>query len=122
MKRCSARKSPVPRPTGRSLLADEGHLAPGNVVITPAVERLSRDTIDLLVIARDRQGARAGTHSLAEPFLYITSRHTDRRCRVCGEAVVRSRSSTRTTAIRARFRELCALWRPRLSNGRFVTR
>src|SRR5262249_24123045 len=30
----------------------------------------------------------------------------------------RSRSPPRTTAIRARFRELCALWRPRLSTGR----
>jgi|SRR5690242_19082883 resolvase-like protein len=28
-------------------------LAPGDVVITPAVDRLSRDTTDLLVIARD---------------------------------------------------------------------
>ena len=30
-------------------------LAPGDVVITPAVDRLSRDTTDLLVIARDMQ-------------------------------------------------------------------
>ena len=32
-------------------------LAPGDVVITPAVDRLSRDTTDLLVITRDMQRA-----------------------------------------------------------------
>jgi DNA invertase Pin-like site-specific DNA recombinase len=32
-------------------------LAPGDVVITPAVDRLSRDTTDLLIIARDMQRA-----------------------------------------------------------------
>ena len=42
-------------------------LAPGDVVITPAVDRLSRDTTDLLVIARDMQQAGAGIRSLAEP-------------------------------------------------------
>jgi hypothetical protein len=35
-------------------------LAPGDVVITPAVDRLSGDTTDLLVIARDIQRAGAG--------------------------------------------------------------
>jgi hypothetical protein len=35
-------------------------LAPGDVVITPAVDRPSRDTTDLLVIARDMQRAGAG--------------------------------------------------------------
>src|SRR5258708_3681160 len=34
-------------------------LAPGDVVITPAVDRLSRDTTDLLVIAREMQRAGA---------------------------------------------------------------
>jgi DNA invertase Pin-like site-specific DNA recombinase len=48
-------------------------LAPGDVVITPAVDRLSRDTTDLLVIARDMQNAGAGIRSLAEPFLDTTS-------------------------------------------------
>jgi hypothetical protein len=41
-------------------------LAPGDVVITPAVDRLSRDTTDLLVIARDMQRAGAGIRSRAE--------------------------------------------------------
>jgi DNA invertase Pin-like site-specific DNA recombinase len=48
-------------------------LAPGDVVITPAVDRLSRDTTDLLVIARDMQRAGAGIRSLVEPFLDTTS-------------------------------------------------
>ena len=39
------------------------------MVITPAVDRLSRDTTDLLIIARDMQRAGAGIRSLAEPFL-----------------------------------------------------
>jgi DNA invertase Pin-like site-specific DNA recombinase len=48
-------------------------LAHGDVVITPAVDRLSRDTTDLLVIARDMQRAGAGIRSLAEPYLDTTS-------------------------------------------------
>jgi DNA invertase Pin-like site-specific DNA recombinase len=38
----------------------------------PAVDRLSRDTTDLLVIARDMQRAGAGLRSLAEPVLDTT--------------------------------------------------
>jgi DNA invertase Pin-like site-specific DNA recombinase len=48
-------------------------LAPGDVVITPAVDRLSRDPTDLLLIAREMQRAGAGIRSLAEPFLDTTS-------------------------------------------------
>jgi DNA invertase Pin-like site-specific DNA recombinase len=48
-------------------------LQPGDVVITPAVDRLSRDTTDLLVIAREMRRAGAGIRSLAEPFLDTTS-------------------------------------------------
>ncbi len=44
-------------------------LVPGDVVITPAVDRLSRDTTDLLVIAREMQRAGTGIRSLAEPYL-----------------------------------------------------
>lgn len=47
-------------------------LAPGDVVVIPAVDRLSRDTTDLLVIARDIQRAGAGLRSLAEPVLDTT--------------------------------------------------
>src|SRR5947209_4803785 len=45
----------------------------GDVVIIPAVDRLSRDTTDLLIIAREMQRAGAGIRSLAEPFLGTTS-------------------------------------------------
>jgi DNA invertase Pin-like site-specific DNA recombinase len=48
-------------------------LAPGEVVITPAVDRLSRDTTDLLVIAREMHRAGAGIRSLAEPVVDTTS-------------------------------------------------
>src|SRR6478672_3189247 len=58
------------RPQLRALMKK---LAPADVVITPAVDRLSRDTTDLLVIARDMQRAGAGIRSLAEPFLDTTS-------------------------------------------------
>jgi DNA invertase Pin-like site-specific DNA recombinase len=61
------------RPDRRELLRMLNGLAPGDVVITPAVDRLSRDTSDLLVIARDIQRAGAGIRSLAEPFLDTTS-------------------------------------------------
>jgi DNA invertase Pin-like site-specific DNA recombinase len=58
-------------------------------VITPAVDRLSRDTTDLLVIAREMQRAGAGIRSLAEPYLDTTSDFCrDRLCDPwhCGEA------------------------------------
>jgi DNA invertase Pin-like site-specific DNA recombinase len=48
-------------------------LAPGDVVITPAVDRLSRHATDLLVIARDMQRAGAGLRSIAEPVVDTTS-------------------------------------------------
>jgi hypothetical protein len=53
--------------------ADEKNLAPGDVVITPAVDLLSRDTTDLLIISREMQRAGAGIRSLAEPYLDTTS-------------------------------------------------
>lgn len=58
------------RPQLKKLMAV---LAAGDVVITPAVDRLSRDTTDLLVIARDMQRAGAGLRSLAEPVVDTTS-------------------------------------------------
>jgi DNA invertase Pin-like site-specific DNA recombinase len=58
------------RPQLKRLLAALTH---GDVVIIPAVDRLSRDTTDLLVIAREMQRAGAGIRSLAEPFLDTTS-------------------------------------------------
>jgi DNA invertase Pin-like site-specific DNA recombinase len=58
------------RPRLRKMMAVLDH---GDVVIIPAVDRLSRDTIDLLVIARDMQRAGAGLRSLAEPVVDTTS-------------------------------------------------
>ena len=57
------------RPQLRKLMAALAH---GDVVIIPAVDRLSRDTTDLLVIARDMQRAGAGLRSIAEPVLDTT--------------------------------------------------
>jgi DNA invertase Pin-like site-specific DNA recombinase len=58
------------RPQLRKLIST---LAAGDVVIIPAVDRLSRNTTDLLVIAREMQQAGAGIRSLAEPSLDTTS-------------------------------------------------
>jgi DNA invertase Pin-like site-specific DNA recombinase len=58
------------RPKLRKLIAA---LEAGDVVITPAVDRLSRDTTDLVVLAREMQRKGAGIRSLAEPFLDTTS-------------------------------------------------
>jgi DNA invertase Pin-like site-specific DNA recombinase len=58
------------RPQLRKLLAALTH---GDVVIIPAADRLSRDTTDLLMIARDIERAGAGLRSIAEPVLDTTS-------------------------------------------------
>jgi hypothetical protein len=57
----------------RDNLHETVRFAPGDIVITPAVDRLSRDTTDLLIIAREMQKAGAGIRSLAEPFLDTTA-------------------------------------------------
>jgi DNA invertase Pin-like site-specific DNA recombinase len=58
------------RPQLKKLMATIGQ---GDVLIIPAVDRLSRDTTDLLVIARDLQKAGAGLRSIAEPVVNTTS-------------------------------------------------
>jgi DNA invertase Pin-like site-specific DNA recombinase len=58
------------RPQLRKLMAT---VSDGDVVIIPAVDRLSRDTTDLLVIARDLQKAGVGSRSIAEPAVDTTS-------------------------------------------------
>ena len=57
------------RPQLKKLIAS---LLPGDVVIVAAVDRLSRDTTDLLTLTRDIQRAGAGLRSLAEPVLDAT--------------------------------------------------
>jgi DNA invertase Pin-like site-specific DNA recombinase len=58
------------RPQLKKLMAK---LVAGDVVVVPAVDRLSRDTADLLAIARDMQRAGAGLRSIAEPVVDTTS-------------------------------------------------
>ncbi|MBV8109060.1 MAG: recombinase family protein [Hyphomicrobiales bacterium] len=58
------------RPELEKLLATSRE---GDVVIIPAVDRLSRDTTDLLVIAGELQKAGAGRRSPAEPIVDATS-------------------------------------------------
>ena len=58
------------RPQLKKLMA---HARPRRRGGDPAVDRLSRDTTDLLVIARDMQRAGAGLRSLAEPVVDTTS-------------------------------------------------
>jgi DNA invertase Pin-like site-specific DNA recombinase len=60
----------VERPQLKKLMAK---LDAGGVVIIPAVDRLPRDTSDLLVITRDMQRAGAGLRSIAEPVVDNTS-------------------------------------------------
>lgn len=52
-------------------------LSAGDVVVIPAVDRLSRDTTDLLVIVRDMQRAKAGLQSAVEPVVDTTSDFTE---------------------------------------------
>ena len=52
------------RPQLRKLMAT---VSDGDVVIIPFVDRLSRDTTDLLVIACDLQKAGVGLRSIAGP-------------------------------------------------------
>src|SRR5262249_51803503 len=58
------------RPQLKKLMAAVAH---GDVVIIPAIDRLSRDTTDLLVIAPAMQRAGAGLRSIAEPVFDTTS-------------------------------------------------
>jgi DNA invertase Pin-like site-specific DNA recombinase len=58
------------RPQLKRLMQTVGE---GDVVVVAAVDRLSRDTTDLLVIARDLEKRGAGLRSLAEPVIDTTS-------------------------------------------------
>ena len=69
------------RPQLKKLLATVGQ---GDVVIIPAVDRLSRDTTDLLVIARDLQKA-GPANRLAQPLLRPLHPHS--AARLTGAAV-----------------------------------
>jgi DNA invertase Pin-like site-specific DNA recombinase len=88
------------RPELRKLLAAVTH---GDVVIIPAVDRLSRDTTDLLVIARDLQKAGAGLRSIAEPVVDTTSDFAELVLAMLGVSakLERRRITDRTTRGRA---------------------
>lgn len=58
------------RPQFKRLLATA---APGDTIIIPAIDHLSRNTADLLIIARDLKTAGVGLRSLAEPVIDTTS-------------------------------------------------
>jgi DNA invertase Pin-like site-specific DNA recombinase len=89
------------RPQLKKLMAA---LAPGDVVIIPAVDRLSRDTTDLMVIARDMQRAEAGLRSLAEPVLDTTGDFAELVLAMLGVAakLERHRIAERTARGRAK--------------------
>jgi DNA invertase Pin-like site-specific DNA recombinase len=76
------------RPQLAALMKKLAPDAPDDVVITLAVDRLSRDTTDLLllVIAREMQRAGAGIRSLSEPFLDTTSDFAEIIFAILGEA------------------------------------
>src|ERR1700693_2160675 len=57
------------RPQLKKLMAK---LGAGDVVVIPAVDRLSRDTTDLLVTPAGTQKAGAGLRAIAEPVLDTT--------------------------------------------------
>ena len=78
-------------------------LAPGDVVITPAVDRLSRDATNLLMIARDMQRAGAGLRSIAEPVVDTTSEFAELVLAMLGVAakLERRRIAERTARGRA---------------------
>ena len=75
----------------------------GDVVLVAAVDRLSRDTTDLLVIARDLEKAGAGLRSLAEPLIDTTSDFKELILAIFGIAakLERRRIIDRTTRGRA---------------------
>src|ERR1700681_283447 len=88
------------RPQLKKLLAIVGHC---DVVVIAAVDRLSRDTTDLLVIARDMQRAGAGLRSLAEPALDTTGDFAELALSMLGVAakLERRRIAERTARGRA---------------------
>jgi DNA invertase Pin-like site-specific DNA recombinase len=79
-----------------------GKLTAGDVVIIPAVDRLSRDTTDLLVIACGMQRAGAGLPSLAESVINTTSDFAELALAMLGVAVKLERRRIMERAARGR--------------------
>jgi hypothetical protein len=89
-----------------------GKLVAGDVVVIAAVDRLSRDTTDLLIIARDIQKASAGLRSLAEPVLDTTGDFAELcachawRCRQAGTPPHHGAHGARTRRRKSQGREV----------------
>jgi DNA invertase Pin-like site-specific DNA recombinase len=83
-----------------------GALDPGDVLMVTAIDRLARDTRDLLNILHDVRSAGAGFRSLAEPLVDTTSELADVVIAVLGIAAKweRGRIIERTAAGRAQAR------------------
>ena len=90
------------------------------MVITPAVDRLSRDTTDLLVIARDMQRAGAGLRSIAEPVVDTTSDYAELVLAMLGVSakLERRRTIDRTARGRADAKAKCVQFgrKPKLTH------
>jgi DNA invertase Pin-like site-specific DNA recombinase len=106
------------RPQLKKLIAK---LDAGDVVIIPAVDRLSRDTTDLLVIARDMQRAGVGLRWIAEPVVDTTSDLAELVLALLGVAAKlerrriierTARDRADTTLMRLATPYLCVLSRP----------
>jgi len=89
------------RPQLKRLLATA---SAGDTIIIPAIDRLSRDTADLLTIARDLKAADVGLRSLAETIIDTTSELADVVLAVLGLAakLEHKRLRERTAAGRAK--------------------
>jgi hypothetical protein len=108
------------RPQLKKLMAN---LTAGDVVVIPAVDRLSRDTTDLLVIVRDMQRAGAGLRSLADPVVDTTSDFAELVLAMLGVAakLERRRIIARTARGRADAKGVksdASLSSPRISSAR----
>lgn len=89
------------RPQLARLLKTARH---GDTIVIPAIDRLSRDTADLLTIARDLKAAGIGLRSIAEPVIDTTSEFSDIVLAVLGMAakLEHKRLRERTAAGRAK--------------------
>jgi DNA invertase Pin-like site-specific DNA recombinase len=87
------------RPQLKRLL---GQVDAGDVVIVPAIDRLSRDITDLLVIVREVEKAGAVFRSLAEPFIDTASDFKEAILAVLGVAAKLERARIKERTARGR--------------------
>jgi DNA invertase Pin-like site-specific DNA recombinase len=87
------------RPQLKRLLRE---VTQGDVVIVAAVDRLSLDATDLLVIARELEKAGAGLRSLAEPLIDTTSDFREVILAIFGVAAQLERRRIKERTLRGR--------------------